>query len=361
MSRRRSLLRWLPAAAALLLGCSAKLVDPCAGIAATAGTCVALYVDHSPAVDTLSIRISGSNWQRSATSQSTNGRSFSAPIAVALVLSDNLVSPSPATLQIDVVGLRAGDAQASGTTTATVYRDVRTTAHLSLTASALDLGVVDLGAVTDFAVDHDLAGHAVDGFVPLFTRVVTGSFAKMVTDGTLIAVVTADTQQTLAAYDNLGNLLATLDSGNPAIDFVGGGALYYRVLDKTVDAGTTSIGIYTLKNYPGSGAGSQVVTTTPPHWAQPDNFARDGRAVLLDNLNIGTAQGNVADVVLYDLYNGRHKLFHANEFGQLRRQLCRPHQSAVLERSRPFVDANGGFAPEGRSRRWQQHAGADPH
>jgi hypothetical protein len=150
-------MRWL----LLLASCAAQLVDPCAG---NGGTCVALYVDASPPIDALDIRVTGPSWQQSKNSPSPGGK-FSPPIAVALLFDNSLIDPSGSQLTFDVTGKSGSDAVAGATTSALVKRSSRTEVHVRLASAIPDLAVVnDLTA----AIPIDLSVAADLPVIPVF-------------------------------------------------------------------------------------------------------------------------------------------------------------------------------------------------
>lgn len=141
---------------ALLSGCT-SLVDPCAG---QSGACVALYLDSVPAaLDGVRVHLHGDgppaiDFDRQSSAPGT--QTFSAPIAIAIVVGDGLFQGAdqvPLTLIVD--GLSGGAVVGSGQTSATATRGKRTEAHVRLTIAG--------GGFDASPLDADSGAPPVDG------------------------------------------------------------------------------------------------------------------------------------------------------------------------------------------------------
>lgn len=130
------------------VGCGAEVLDPCASV--TDSACVSLYVDETPPIDRLEMRVVGLGEPRSAAATAPGGKPFGPPLVMALAINDALLSAeNPTPLTIDVFGF-AGDAAVSQQLGATLALRASEHRGLHVKLGAFD---ADLAVGVDAAID----------------------------------------------------------------------------------------------------------------------------------------------------------------------------------------------------------------
>jgi|GEM_PF-1065055 len=129
---------------ALVSGCSQA--DPCAGVT---GTCIALFVDDTPQIDTLAVHAATVGWQYDHSSHGPNNGAFSAPIAVALSFGDTLFDSAPTDLTLAVTGQRNQADVGNASVFLSVKKGDHLTAHVRLIPGNDDMSLADLAGTVD--------------------------------------------------------------------------------------------------------------------------------------------------------------------------------------------------------------------